>query len=136
MGVWASAQHCCLTDGCLPVSLTAPPPHMRCHVRLRPGDTAGVETAGGGQLGACGNRQHSSTQASAPRTHGRLGRPSRLALPAGETRKVQRDSTRRTSRQNTDPPAEMASVSAQKTLISNQHPTALHSNWARGLLEP
>lgn len=79
---------------------------------------------------------HSSTQASAPRTHGRLGRPSCLALPAAEARKVQRDRTRRTSRQNTDPPAETAGVSAQKTLISNEHPTALHSNWTRGLLEP
>ena len=88
----------------LPACLSHSPPLHTCrHVCLRPGTPWGVETAGSGQHGARGNRQHSSAQASAP---------SRLALPAGEALKVQQDSTQRTSQQNTDPPAETAGVSA------------------------
>ena len=80
----------------LPACLPHTPPLHTCrHVCLRAGTPRGVETAGSGQHGARGNRQHSSAQASAP---------SRLALPAGEARKVQRDSTQRTSQKNTDPP--------------------------------
>ena len=59
----------------LPACLPHTPPLHTCrHVCLRAGTPRGVETAGSGQHGARGNRQHSSAQASAP---------SRLALPAG-----------------------------------------------------